>query len=66
MVVGGRIEFVGTLPEGTSVAVLALDSDGTFEADAETEERLLRAIAQCNEGRTTPMADVLSELRSRE
>ena len=66
MVVGGRIEFVGTLPEGASVAVLALDSDGTFEADAETEERLLRAIAQCNEGRTTPMADVLSELRSRE
>ncbi len=66
MVVGGRIEFVGTLPEGASVAVLALDSDGTFEADAETEERLLRAIAQCNEGRTTPMADVLSELPSRE
>ena len=65
-VVGGRVEFVGSLPEGTSVAVLALDSDGTFEADAETEERLLRAIAQCNEGRTTPMADILSELRSRE
>ena len=65
-VVGGRVEFVGSLPEGTSVAVLALDSDGTFEADAETEEKLLRAIAQCNEGRTTPMADILSELRSRE
>ena len=65
-VVGGRVEFVGNLPEGAAVAVLALDSDGTFEADAETEVRLLRAIAQCNEGRTTPMADVLSELRSRE
>ena len=64
-VVGGRVEFVGNLPEGASVAVLALDSDGTFEADAETEERLLRAIAECNEGRTTPMADVLSELCSR-
>lgn len=65
-VVGGRVEFVGDLPEGASVAVLALDSDGTFEADAETEEMLLRAIAQCNEGRTTPMANVLSELRNRE
>ena len=64
-VVGGRVEFVGNLPEGASVAVLSFDS-GTFEADAETEERLLRAIAECNEGRTTPMADVLSELRSRE
>ena len=65
-VVGGRVEFAGSLPEGASVAVLALDSDGTFEADAETEEMLLRAIAQCNEGRTTPMTDLLSELRSRE
>ena len=65
-VVGGRVEFVGNLPEGTSVTVLALESDGTFKADAETEDMLLRAIAQCNGGRTTPMVDVLSELRSRE
>ena len=65
-VIGGRVEFAGTLPEGTSVAVLAIESDGTFEADAETEDVLLRAIAQCNGGRTTPMADVLSELRGRE
>ena len=65
-VVGGRVEFGGNLREGTSVAVLALESDGTFEADAETEAMLLRAIAQCKGGRTTPMADVLSGLRSRE
>ena len=63
---GGRVEFVGTLPEGTSVAVVALESDRTFEADAETEAVLLRAIVQCNRGRTTPMADVLSEMRGRE
>ena len=65
-VVGGRVELDGELPEGASVAVLALDSDESFEADAETEEMLLQAIAQCNRGRTTPMADLLSELRSRE
>ncbi|MCY4508217.1 MAG: hypothetical protein OXG35_14860 [Acidobacteria bacterium] len=65
-VVGGRVEFVGNLPEGASVTVLALESDGTFEADRETEDMLLRAIAQCDEGRTTPMANVLSELRKRE
>ena len=65
-VVGGRVEFDGELPEGASVAVLALDSDESFEADAETEEMLLQAIAQCNRGRTTPMANLLSELRSRE
>ena len=65
-VVGGRVELDGELPEGASVAVLALDSDESFEADAETEEMLLQAIAQCNRGRTTPMANLLSELRSRE
>ena len=65
-VVGGRVEFVGNLPEGASVTVLAVESDGTFEADSETEDMLLRAIAQCDEGRTTPMANVLSELRKRE
>ena len=64
-VVGGRVQFMGNLPEGTSVAVLALESDGTFEADghrgnAPTSNR------PCDEGRTTPMADILSELRDRE
>ena len=65
-VVGGRVEFVGDLPEGAPVAVLAIESDGTFEADRQTEEMLLRAIAECDEGRTTPLANILSELRDRE
>ena len=63
-VVSGRVEFAGNLPEGAPVAVLAPDGDGTFEADAETEAMLLRAIQQCDRGRTTPMANVLSELRN--
>ena len=65
-VVDGRVELDADLPEGTSVTVLALEGDETFEADAETEKVLLEAIAQCERGQTTPMAQVLSELRSRE
>jgi hypothetical protein len=65
-VVNGRIELDAELPEGTSVTVLALEGDETFEADAETERMLLQAIAQCEKGQTTPMADLVSELRSRE
>ena len=65
-VVNGRIELDAELPEGTTVTVLALDGDETFDADAETEQMLLQAIAQCEKGQTTPMADLVSQLRSRE
>ena len=65
-VVNGRVELDAELPEGTSVTVLALEGDETFEADGETEPMLLQAMAQCEKGQTTPMADLLSELRSRE
>ena len=65
-VVNGRVELDAELPEGTSVTVLALEGDETFEADAETEQMLLQAIAQCEKGQTTPIADLVSELRSRE
>jgi hypothetical protein len=65
-VVDGRVEVDAELPEGTSVTVLALEGDETFEADPETETMLLEAIAQCDSGRTMPIADLLSELRSRE
>ena len=65
-VVAGRVELDGELPEGASVTVLALEGDETFEADAETEKMLLESMAQCDNGRTMPFADFLSELRSRE
>jgi hypothetical protein len=48
------------------VTVLATEGDGTFEADAETEQLLLRAIDQCNQGQTTPMTPLLAELRTRQ
>ena len=65
-VVDGRVEVDAELPEGASVTVWALEGDETFEADAETEKMLLQAIADCDRGHTTPIADLLSELRSRE
>jgi hypothetical protein len=65
-VVDGRVELDAELPEGASVTVLAMEGDGTFEADAETEKMLLEAIAQCDRNQTTPMTELLSELRKRE
>jgi hypothetical protein len=65
-VVGGRVEVDGELPEGAFVTVLAREGDETFEADAETERMLLEAIAQCDRRQTTPMSELLDELRGRE
>lgn len=53
------------LPEGATVAVLATPGDETFEVDAETKRVLLTAIEQCRNGQTTPMADLLADLRRR-
>jgi riboflavin synthase alpha subunit len=65
-VVDGRVELDAELPEGACVTVLALEGDETFEADPHTETMLLDAIAQCQRGQTTPLKDVLDEMRSRE
>jgi hypothetical protein len=65
-VIGRRVELDAELPDGASVTVLALEGDETFEADPETEKMLLEAIAQCDRGQTTPLTQLLSELRSRE
>jgi hypothetical protein len=65
-VVGGRVELDAALPEGAAVTVLAPEEDGTFEADAETERMLLEAIGQCDRRQTTPLSQLLNELRGRE
>jgi hypothetical protein len=65
-VVDGRVELDGELPEGASVTVIAREGDETFEADPETERMLLDSIAQCERGDTTPLTQLLGELRSRE
>lgn len=65
-VVGGRVELESELPEGAAVTVLAPEGDETFEADEETERRLLEAIGQCERGTSVPLTDLLRELRDRE
>ena len=65
-VVGGRVELDSELPAGASVTVLAREGDETFEADPETEQMLLTAIAQCECGEAIPMAQLLGQLRDRE
>ena len=65
-VVDGRVELDGELPEGASVTVLACEGDETFEADRETEDMLLLAMAQCRREQVTPLKGVLNEMRKRE
>lgn len=65
-VVDGRVELDSELPEGASVTVRAREGDEIFEADPETERKLLDAIAQCERRETIPMAQLLGELRDRE
>jgi hypothetical protein len=54
-VVQGRVELDAELPDGASVTVIASDGDAMFEVDAETEEKLLHAIAECMRGETIPL-----------
>jgi hypothetical protein len=54
-----------TLPEGTKVAVLAHDSEETFELDAEYEAALLAAIAEAERGENVGGAAVLQKIRRR-
>ena len=60
------MELDSALPEGATVTVIAREADETFEVDADTEQILLRAIAQCERGETMPLADLFGELRARE
>ena len=65
-VVDGRVELDAELPEGAFVTVLAPDGDETFEVDAATEKMLLESIADAERGHLTRLADVITDLRTRE
>jgi hypothetical protein len=65
-VVDGRVIFEGELPEGTSVTLIALDDEETFQVDAELEAVLLESIARGRAGNTITAEDLLAEMRSRE
>ena len=65
-VVQGRVELDAELPEGLSVTVIAHAEDETFEVNPSTEKMLLEAIEQCDRRQTTPLKQLLSDLRDRE
>jgi hypothetical protein len=52
-----------TLPEGTTVTVIADSETKSFEASAEDERELLDAIAGVERGETVRAADLLERLR---
>lgn len=62
----GRVELEGGhLPEGTSVAIVAADSDQTFELSPEEEAELEAALAEVARGEVVDAAEVLKQIRSR-
>jgi hypothetical protein len=52
-----------TLPEGTTVTVIADSETESFETSAEEERELLDAIAGVERGETVRAADLLERLR---
>jgi len=60
---GGRIELTGeTLPEGTTVTILAPENGETFAATPEEETRLLAAIAEAERGDVVEAAELLDQI----
>lgn len=51
-----------SLPEGTTVTVLAHEGDETFELDAAQEAELLAAIAEAERGEVVTASEVLQHL----
>jgi hypothetical protein len=51
-----------SLPEGTTVTVLAREGDETFELDAGQEAELLAAVAEAERGEVVTASEVLQHL----
>lgn len=65
-VVGGKVVVEGAaLSEGASVTVLVRENDETFEATAEEEAALLRALADADHGDLIDAEHLLKDLRGR-
>jgi len=63
-VLGGTIKVdAQSLPEGTTVTVLAPEGDETFELLPEEEAQLLAAIAEAERGETSRASRVLDQIR---
>lgn len=65
-VVGGKVIVEdAVLTEGTSVTILVRENDETFQATAEEEAALLRALADADRGDFVSSDQVLKDLRGR-
>jgi len=53
-----------SLPEGTTVTVLAHEGDETFKLDARQEAELLAAIAEAEQGEVVTASEVLQHLHN--
>lgn len=59
----GRIELADdTLPDGTTVTILAPENGETFSASAEDEARLLSAMAEAERGEILDVAEVIKQI----
>ena len=65
-VVGGKVVLDGApLEEGTSVTVLARDSEKGFTLSPEEEAELLLSIAEADRGETVSAEEVIAKLARR-
>ena len=65
-VIGGKIVLDGvSLSEGTSVTVLAVDDEGSFDLTPDQERELLLSIAEADRGETVSADEVLAKLARR-
>jgi len=63
-VVNGKVVVQGTsLPEGMIVAILARESDETFEVPADLEADLQASIAEAERGDTISSEELFARLR---
>ncbi len=63
-VVDGKVVVQGaSLPEGTIVAILARDSDETFDIPADLEADLQASIAEAERGETITPEELFARLR---
>jgi hypothetical protein len=63
-VVGGKVVVEGaSLDEGSVVAVLSRDPDGSFTLSAHDEQELLAAIAEIERGEFVSAERLLEDLR---
>ncbi len=65
-VVSGKVIIEGEpLEDGTTVTILARDSDETFELSPDDEAKLLASIAEAEQGETVSAISLVRDLDTR-